>query len=366
MVEPKKNIKNLFRTRPEFESRIGKIERLDRNERIAPFPEDHLEAILSAILPEELVAYPELEPLYKKLAGWLGVERDEVLLTHGSDTAIRAVYEVFVEDGDEVLMMPPTYGMFSVYCAMYGGVKKEVFYNDDFSMPVERILDAINPKTKLVVIANPNHTGTVIEESGLVSVIEKAAENEAVVMVDEAYHFFYEGTMLPYINRFDNLIVIRTFSKAFGIPPLRIGYLISNKENIAQLYKVKLTYEITVISAKFGEYLLDHQEIMEDHVNDVNEGKAYLQKAFSTLGIIAHESHTNFIFAMLPENVDGKKVVDALKEKNIYINGPYSVIPVKNCIRITVGSKKKMEHFFKVFESIIVPFSKNKIMHDVE
>ena len=199
MIEPKKNIRQLLRTPPTFGDRIGKVIRLDRNERTVPFPERHLKRIWRNITPEDVVAYPELEPFYKKLSGWLGVARDEVLLFNGSDTGIRAVYEVYVEEGDEVLMFPPTYGMYLVYCRMFGGVVKEIFYNEDFTLPVEQILNAINHKTKLITVANPNHTGTTLEKSDLIRILKAAKDKDAIVLVDEAYYHFCDETMVSYI-----------------------------------------------------------------------------------------------------------------------------------------------------------------------
>lgn len=352
MIEPKKNIKNLFRTSPSFGNRIGRVTRLDRNERTTSFPKEHLENIWKSISAEEFVAYPELEPFYKKLSGWLGVDRNQVLLTSGSDTGIRAVYEVYIEEGDEVLMFPPTYGMYPVYCQMFGGVRREVFYNEDFTLPLKKILSAINNETKLIVIANPNHTGTSIPELDLIEILRVARDKEALVLIDEAYHHFYEKTMLPYINDYDNLIIIRTFSKAFGIAPLRIGYAISNKDIIAQLYRVKLTHEITGISAKFGEYLLDHPEIMDNYVNEVKKGIEYLGREFIQLGIVTPRTCTNFMFAKLPEGIDTVRVIELLKKENFYISGPFSITPVKGFVRITVGPVEQMRGFMSVFKQV--------------
>src|SRR3989338_10481624 len=131
MIEPKENVKGLIRTPPLTEKRAGRIIRLDRNEHTTPFPEEHLKKILNSIAPDEIAAYPEIGPFYAKLSKWLKVDRQEVLLTSGSDTGIRAIYEAYVEEGDEVVILSPTYEMYSVYCAMFGGKKKEIFYNED-------------------------------------------------------------------------------------------------------------------------------------------------------------------------------------------------------------------------------------------
>lgn len=345
MIEPKENIKRLIRVSSDCVDRVGKVIRLDKNERTTPFPEIHFKRIINSISPEEVVAYPELEPFYQKLSKWLQVNRGQLLLTSGSDTGIKAVYEVYVDKGDEVIIFPPTYAMYAVYCQMFGGIKKEVVYNKDFSLPLDKVIGAINRKTKLIVIANPNHTGTALTQAYLVKVIKAAQDTGALVLIDEAYYHFYLQTMLSYIEEFNNLIIVRSFSKAFGIAGLRIGYLVANKKLINQFYKVKLTHEITSISAKFGEYLLEHPEVIRDYVKSVNESKKYLTKAFAEMGIVALASQTNFLLLQLPKNIDSKMIVTLLRNKEISISGPFNIEPVKGYIRITIGSVEQMQFF---------------------
>lgn len=349
MIQPKKHIQTLYRTPTEFGNRIGRSMRLDRNERTTPFPTAHLQAILASIKPEEVVAYPELEKFYGKLANWLGVARDEVLLTSGSDTAIRAVFEVYVDEGDEVITLSPSYGMYAVYGQMFGAVRRDIFYEADLTLRIENILQAINERTKLVALANPNHTGTVIEPDDLVRILDAAWGKKALVMVDEAYFHFCDVTMVPYVRQYDNLVIIRTFSKALGIAPLRVGYAIGQQQIIADLYKVKLTHEITGISARFGEYLLDHLEIMEEQVADVKSGIRFLERECRSLGLKTEETHANFIYIELPPDVDGKDIVASLKERNIYISGPFTKAPFHNHIRVTVGPEDQMRSFMEEF-----------------
>lgn len=352
MIEPKESIKSLFRVPPDNTSRAGKVVRMDKNEHTTPFPQAHFKKILYSISPDEIASYPELEPFYEKLSKWLKVDRNQLLLTSGSDTGIRAVFEVYVEKGDEVVIFPPTYEMYSVYCSMFGAVKKEVFYNDDFSFSLDKALDAINRRTKLVTIANPNHTGTVLKMAELIQIVKAAGDSQAMVLIDEAYHHFYKGTMLSCINKFGNLVIARTFSKAFGVAGLRIGYLISNKDVISLLYKVKLTHEITSVSAKFGEYLLDHLEIMKDYVRDVKEGVKYLSKEFRQLGLIVSNTEANFLYVKLPQAVEPKEMVYLLRERNFHIKGPFLTMPIKGLVRITAGPVGQMRDFVSVFKQI--------------
>src|ERR1700733_4952973 len=160
MIEVRRLLKNITRAPSSTENRIGKVMRLDHNERATSFDQKILEAVWKTIKPEELVAYPALESTYAKLARFTGMPRDHLLLTYGSDTAIRMVFDTYLNEGEEVIFLQPTYGMFAVYTDMFGGKKVPVEYDADFSLPVERVLKKINANTKIVVIATPNHTGT--------------------------------------------------------------------------------------------------------------------------------------------------------------------------------------------------------------
>jgi histidinol-phosphate aminotransferase len=347
MVEPRALLKNISRALTNTEGRIGKGMRLDHNERTTPLSEEIVRDAWKTISPEELVAYPALEGLYAKLAQSLGVSRETLLLTYGSDTGIRMVFDTYVNPGDEVIFLNPSYGMFAVYSDIFGAKKILVEYNEDFSLPVNRITDKINPKTKLVILADPNHTGTALAQQDIIRVCEKAAGVNAVVLVDEAYHYFYEKTMIGFISRYDNLIVVRSLSKAFGIAPLRVGYLASQAGNIQNLYKVKLTHDVTSVSAKFAEYLLDHPHIWHQYVNDVNEGKEYLAREFARIGGHVFASVTNFVFVRLPVEMDAAKLVRKLEERNVWIKGPFKGKPVEGFIRITVGPPQQMAVFMQ-------------------
>ncbi len=342
MIQPKKYLRDLTRTPITPEDRIGKVHRLDRNERTTAFPPEHLAKILAMITPDEVTAYPEVEPFYHKLAQSLGVHREELLIASGSDTNIKMVFEVYVEEGDEVVVISPTYGMYVVYSKMFGATAKEVFYNSNLSLPISRVLEAISPKTKLVTIANPNHTGTVILQEDLIKVIQAAQKVNALVLMDEAYHYFYPQTALNFIHKFDNLIIVRTFSKAFGIAPLRVGYMVSNKEIIKQLYKVKQTHDITFFSAKVGSYLLDHLEIMHDYVREVREAKEYLYKRLPTMDCDVLKSEANFVFFKVPTRIDPKKVLIDLEQKKVVLKGPFNQVPFSGHLRVTVGTVEQM------------------------
>ncbi len=316
MTHSKKLIQQVSRPAPDTSSR-SKHFRFDRNERTTLFTEGEFQGMLSTLNPFDFVAYGELEPFYGKIKKWLNVGRDNILLTSGSDMGIKSVFETYINEGDKVLISLPNYAMFSCYNKMFGGIEQIIWYREDFSLDVSSLIKKMHDDLKLVIISNPGHTGKVVEENDLIRIIEQARVNNTLVLVDEAYHHFYPGTMIGYINKFKNMIIARTFSKAFGLASLRIGVLVACKELIEELYRVKLVHEITGVAAKIGSYMLDHMDIVEKYVMEVNHGKALLYKRLPKLGIQVYESESNFMFFKLPENRDSIDLVKFLEERNI-------------------------------------------------
>lgn len=354
MIESKRLLKNIVRMFLNDENRIGHVMRLDRNERTIPLDKDTIEAVWKTITPEEVVAYGNLNPLYDALAKFLNVGKDNILLGSGSDILIKSLFEVYIEENDEVVILSPSYGMFYVYADTFGAKKVLVGYDKNFNVSVSEFKKAIHAKTRLVLIANPNHTASVMPQQDIRAIIEHAAQFNAMVLVDEAYYEFYGETMAAFINTYSNLVVSRTFSKAFGIAGLRVGYLISQKENIKNLEKVRQTHEVTSVSAKFAEYLLKHPNIFQQYAKDLKESKEYLRKECALLNIETLVSHTNFVFLRLPAGLDGKEIVQQLEKRKILIKGPFKDVPIDGLIRITIGPVSQMKEFMKVFKEIVV------------
>jgi len=343
-MKSKQLLKNIDRPLPD-NSKRKEIYRFDRNERTTLFNKKQFSDIINNINSFDLVAYAELEPFYKKISEYLNVSREEVLLTSGSDMAIRSIFETFIDIGDKVIVTQPNYAMFSVYNKMYGGVEISHFYEENLHLDVNELINKIDKNIKLIIISNPSHTGKCISDKDLVKIIDKANEFDSIVIVDEAYYGFYKNSILNKINKYKNLIVIRTFSKAFGLASLRVGVLISNNKIISELYKVKLVHEITGVAAKIGSYLLDNLYIVEEYIKEVNNGKNILYNRLNNLNIRTYKSDSNFIFFKLQNNYSSSDLMLFLEKNNIYIKGPFNKYPFNNQFRITVGDVKQMNMF---------------------
>ena len=346
MIRSKKSVSNLWRPSPDTSKRRN-VYRFDKNERTTLFTKGQFEKIMSNIHPYDLVAYGELEPFYEELCRWLNLNRGSILLSSGSDAAIKSIFETYVEKEDEVLISLPNYAMFAAYTEMFGAKQVQHLYKEDLTIGVDSLIQKINKKTKLIIISNPGHTGSIVPESDLLKVLKAAQSYDAILLIDEAYHHFYPKSMLGHIDKFENLIITRTFSKAFGLASIRIGLVLSCKR-IDEVYKVKLVHEITGLAAKIGFNILKNLDILDDYVEEVNKGKEILYAKLPDFGIEVLRSEANFVFFRFKRKINKKDFKDFMLDKKIIISGPFCNTPFNNHLRITVGDEKQMNHFIDI------------------
>ena len=273
-------IDSIYRVRGTCPSRLDAL-RLDKNERTTKFSKYFLNEIVSKLRDEHLTAYPETEPLYDQLATHLAVNRGQVVVTAGSDAGIKHCFELTVERNSEVITLSPTFAMVDIYAQLYGVRQIKIGYNSDLSIQYDKLLDSIVPDTALIVIANPNSpTGTLISEADMRSIISKAQENNAVILVDEAYYGFCKQTVLPLIDEYENLVVARTFSKSSGLAGCRVGYLVAQHHLAQRLYRFRPMYEVNAFGVLVTMTILENQEIVDTYLSDTEDGRAYLKLSF--------------------------------------------------------------------------------------
>ena len=344
MIKSKPLISQLERPEPDIQER-SEIFRLEKNERTTLFSDLEFESMMKTITAFDLVAYAELEPFYKVVIEKLAIERTNLLITAGSDVGIKSIFETFICEGDTVINYHPNYAMFSVYSKMFGAKEIQKTFNKDLVIDIDDLLGSINSLTRMVVISNPGHNGVTISEKNILSVLEKTKDTQTIVCIDEAYVDFSKVNMLKHIYTYKNLIITRTMSKAYGIASLRIGFLLGCKEIISELYRVKNVHEIDGIAAKIGKYLFQNPSIKDNYVNEVESAKEILYRRLTENGMIVFKSDTNFIYFNLNLDIDPYLVYEKLKLKNIFIKNPFKNDPIKDFLRITVGTKEQMNLF---------------------
>tara|TARA_A100001015_G_scaffold297489_1_gene379074 strand:- start:7785 stop:8864 length:1080 start_codon:yes stop_codon:yes gene_type:complete len=330
-------IDSIYRLPASSKSRLDYI-RLDKNERADKHLVHFFTKLKNNITSDLISAYPEFDKIYKKLSKKLKVNSNNIVFTAGSDQAIKNTFELFYKKNEEVITLSPTFAMVDVYCKIFKTKQLKVGYDTNLQLKLNDIYNAINKKTCLIILANPNSpTGTLIKKNDLIKIIKKAKNYGAKVLLDEAYHEFSTFNFSSKIKDYDNLIIIRTFSKIFGLAGLRAGYVLSNKNIIKKYFAIKPMYEINSIAVKALELMLDNPKYVDFYVKETREGEAYAKQfckknKFKFIKCYANFFHINF-------NHDPKKIQNYLLKKKILIKGGPGVDNFEKYLRISFANK---------------------------
>ncbi len=323
---------------------------LDRNERVSHLPPEVFADILKSFPPHMISASPEAGSLYSKIASFLNIDQAKIYVTGGITEGLRFIYETLTNPGENIVVLDPTYPMYKVYAEFFQLDYRKFVANTKLKPDVESLYKNIDEKTAIVAIANPNlPIETALTRKELRPILEFCQSRGIAVIIDEAYHYFGAETVLDWVDEFDNLIVMRTFSKAFGGAGLRLGFMVSQKQNIAYFSKTRSIVESNTFSLKVGEYLLEHPQVMRHHIAEVKAGAGYIQQELTRMDLRWHGGNfTNGILIFLKTPQDSKDAVASLREKKIYIRGSFEP-PFESCIRISIGPETAMRTFMEAF-----------------
>ena len=278
--------------------------------------------------------------LKARIAKIKGVDASRIFLGNGSDEAIDLVYRVFCEPGsDNVVAIEPTYGMYKV-CADINNVEyRKVLLDEHYQLSAAKLLAACDAKTKVVWLCSPNNpTGNNLDRSEIETVVK---ESQCIVVIDEAYADFSENrSFRKDLALYPNLIVLNTFSKAWGCAALRLGMAFASAEIIELFNKVKYPYNINLLTQEQADKILDRRFEVEDWVRLLLQERAKVMKAFAELPICkkVYPSDANFFLALV---TDAQAVYDYLVEKGIIVRNRTRVELCNNCLRITIGTKSE-------------------------
>ena len=327
---------------------------LDRNERLEPLPEWFLESIRESIDSALFTRYPIPDELRRMLAAHLALQEAQVLLTSGSDAAIKALYHAYIRPGDAVVMLDPSYAMFEVYARLFQARAVPVPFTPACQLDPQLLFDSVVPGVRLVMLANPNQpTGTLLEEAQLRRLAERTEAVGSLLAVDEAYFPFSRTTVLPWVNQFPHLVVIRTFSKAAGLAGLRLGFVAGNPAILVNLSKVRSAHDVNSMSLLCATHLLQHPEVIDDYAAQVEAGRRFLTERVRALGLTPLPSATNFMLIRVAPRCEPAELVARFRRRNYLVKGPFSAACLLGCIRITLGPEKLMKEFAEVLAELV-------------
>jgi len=319
--------------------------RLDRNERVDIWPTGFLADVMAAQPDHVLSTYPESGPLIEKIAAFHGVRPAQVLLTAGIDGGIKTLFEVMTSPGDHVVTVDPTYAMYQVYARLFQVQLGLVEYRSDFSLDGARLEELIDQRPTMLFLPNPNQpVESALTSDEIRALATRCQEANTLFVVDEAYHLFGAESAIPLVDEFPNLVFARTFSKGFGVPSIRLGYLISSEDNMEVISKTRFAHESNALSNAVAEHLLDNYSMVEQYNSEVAASRESLRAELAEHGIRSHGSKGNFLLLDLESEERASRFVAGLREKLIYVKGPWRS-PWDQYVSITIGPRSSMQRF---------------------
>lgn len=299
--------------------------------------------------------YPEGSSfaLREKIAANYGINDNMVILGNGADNILFMIAQAFVNQGDEVIIGDPTFSVYETTTLIMGGNVVKVPLKD-FTYDLSALAERITDKTKLIFVCNPNNpTGTIVSEEEVAKFMD-VVPKDCIVVFDEAYLEYVDSSDFPktikYVNEQRNVLIVRTLSKVYGLAGLRVGYAVGPEYLIHVLRKVVEPFPVNRMAQAGALGALDDNEFLETVLSVTKEGKEYLIKEFTKLGMAYAPSQTNFVFVDL--GVDAQEVAKELLKEGIIIR-PGNIWDLPTFARITIGTLKQNEKLIQALTKII-------------
>lgn len=357
--------------RPYNAGQIDYRVKLDANESPYDLPDNVKKALVGYIMENsDIMRYPDDNAYHLKndIAQHYNVNLDNIIIGNGSDQIIDLISRIFINPGDTIICPSPSFGMYAASAVMMDGNVSEVklLKEEDFKYNPERIISRARecePEPKLVYLCTPNNpTGGLMKIEDVIHVINTLSDS--IVVIDEAYAEFSGISFIPEVIKYENAIVLRTFSKAYGLAGLRIGYSIANENLTKIIGRAKPPYNTGSLAQVTARLMLKEREHIESCIAKIKDNRDYLSARLMCDGVKVFDSSANFVLADL-SNLPGMKnmkqkehselglaVADNLASKGILVRA-FGDPELADCIRITAGTRQQMEEFMNAFEDAI-------------
>ncbi len=348
----KKNLSLVKRLRIKEKRDLKNGLRLNRNERVKNFEKGILEKIFKKTKEYDLGKYPDHEIIYNSLSKFLKIKKENLLISSGSDGSIKSIFEIFLSKNDKIAVLSPTYAMYQVYNDVFKTKLIKINYDENFKLNKKKLFKVIKESNiKALFIPNPNQPiEDIINNIEMKKICQLCKKKNILLVVDEAYYMFGAPTAVKLINSFDNIVVLRTFSKSFGLPSIRFGFFIANKKIIDILNSYRLSYESNFLTDTVVKYFIDNFKIVKKYINQVKVGREYTRNECLKLNYNVIGKFSNFLLIDFRSNELKVKLVKKLTKNKIYVKSNYQGI-LKNCILVTCGTKNIMSKLIKIFKN---------------
>ena len=321
---------------------------LNQSERSQLIPESYYVKFLRSLKQEDFAYYPNTKNFKEKICEFYNVNTENLFLSDGSDVGIKSIFETFTTCGN-IVTSEPSFPMYEVYASLYNCSYKGIHYDvDTLELSIENMLSFVDDNTQLIILANPNSP---IGDYKTIDEIKPLLDTGIPVLIDEAYIEFLDtedlqwDSFIKYIDEYPNLIVTRTFSKGFGAAGCRVGMTFSNPHYVENISKFRQMYEISGVSLKYCEFLLNNHHLVDTYIQEVVEEKTKVVSMLKNYEVI--DSNCNWIhFNNQDDNKKTKEIFDKHKVLVKYCKvHPYGFRD--NWCRMTIQPGLSEQEFFK-------------------
>ena len=330
--------------------------KLDYNEpTIKPNPRV-LNALGRYIKKGQIQRYPDggCGQLRYELAKYTGANPENIIVGNGSDEILKAIAFAYISENDEVVVPIPNYSMFIINAQLCGARIIEVSCSKELEFDINSVINAVTKNTKVIYLSNPNSPiGSVFKRLEIIKLLEQC--RKCLVVIDEAYFEFYGKSACDLIDKYGNLIVTRTFSKAFSLASLRLGYAVSNEKNVRNMAKVMDPESVNSLAQIAGIESLKNFNYTEKFVKETIKSRNYLSDGLRKLGLQVYPANSNFILARFPKKFSSAKICEELESKGIFLRDRSKIPLLENCVRIGVPLLKESKILVSEISKIMNP-----------
>jgi len=324
-----------------------KIVKMNLNENFAMPNETIEKLLLDACRSIDVRAYPPPRGILaiKAISSFLGFSESEISVANGADEIMDLLMKVFVRKGSKVMMIEPSFPMYTFFAQLYGGSAVPVMLRSDFSLDVDAVLKKAGKNTRLLFVCSPNNpTGNQFREVDIKKLLQ---EFKGVVVVDEAYVDFAPYSVLNWVRDYDNLVVLRSFSKAFGLAGLRLGYLVSNRSIVEYVQRVVDPFNVNSVTQQTIALALEKWSYFKEQINFVKNEREWLMNNLKQIdGVTPYPSDANFIlFKVTKDNLTSAILTERMENRNVLVKDRGYLPLLENCIRVTVGTRNMNKTF---------------------
>ncbi|MFA9423885.1 MAG: histidinol-phosphate transaminase [Sedimentibacter sp.] len=293
--------------------------------------------------------YPDSDSkvLREKMAAYYSCKAENIMAGNGSSELINSVINAYCDKGDKVISFVPSFSMYQTYCDLCGAEYVGIEYEKDYTQNIDKLINAANEMNpKMVIFCNPNNpTGLLSTREEVIKILDNI--KNSIIVLDEAYVDFSENSVVDLIDKYENLIVMRTLSKAFGLAGLRVGVMIAGEETIKNVWKVKAPYNLNILSQYAAEQSMENLDRVHEYIASVKKLRKELGESLKQLNFKVYSSGANFIFVKPPVENLFEKLMDCgvLIRKFDFDGETYN--------RITVGTKEENDILVEEIKKII-------------